>query len=102
MVSNIGVGSESMHTANDLKKIPKGNRQFFFMKTYEMKFPMKHPQYVVRDLKYEKFVNKELAWNSPLRYGWRKFVALVKAIQYGDFKRIAYKVKCLFFKDPTK
>lgn len=102
LVSNIGVGSDSMHSADDLKKIPKGNAQFFYMKTYEIDFPLKHPQFMVRDLKYERFVNRELAWNSPLRQAWRKIVALLKAIQYGDFNRIAYKFKHLFVKDPTK
>lgn len=102
MMSNIGVGSDSMHSADDLKKIPKGNAQFFYMKTYEISFPLKHPQYMVRDLKYERFVNKSLAWNSPLRHGWRKVAAMAKAIRYGDFARISYKLKHLFVKDPTK
>lgn len=102
MVSNIGVGSDSMHSADNLKKIPKGYAQLFYMKTYEMSFPLKHPQFMVRDLKYERFVNRKLAWNSPFRQAWRKIVALLKAIQYGDFDRIVYKFKHLFVKDPTK
>ena len=102
MVSNIGVGSDSMHSADDLKKIPKGWAQLYFMKTYEMKFPLKEPEFMVRDLRYEKYVNKVLAWNSPFRQAWRKLAAFMLAIRYGDFNRIGYKIKHLFVKDSKR
>lgn len=102
LVSNIGVGSDSMHSADDLKKIPKGWRQLYFMKTYELEFPLKEPEFMVRDLKYEQRVNEILAWNSPCRQFWRKLVALVKAVRYGDFNRISYKIKHLFYKDSKR
>ena len=102
MVSNIGVGSDSMHSADDLKKIPRGWAQLYYMKTYEMSFPLKEPEFMVRDLKYEEHVNKVLAWHSPIRQGWRKIAALLLAIRYGDVDRISYKIKHLFVKDSKR
>ena len=102
MVCNIGVGADSMHSADALNKIPKGWRQLYYMQTYEMEFPLKDPAFMVRDLKYEAYVNKVLAWNSPTRQLWRKTVAFLKAVQYGDFNRINYKIKHLFVKDSKR
>lgn len=102
LVSNIGVGSDSMHSADDLTKIPYGWRQLYFMKTYELKLPFKEPEFMVRDIKYEKYVNRVLAWNDPGRQLWRKFVALIKAVQYGDFRRIKYKIIHLFISDEKR
>ncbi len=102
MVSNIGVGYDAMHSADTLKKIPNGYRRLFFTQKFVMEFPLRHPQFTIRDLKYEKYVNQVLAWNSPTRKTWRKLVSLIKAIRYGDYQRISYKIKYLFFRDSTR
>ena len=102
LVSHIGVGSDSMHNASDLKRIPKGWRQIHFAPIYELEFPLKNPEFVVRDIEYEKYVNKVLAWNSPFRQTWRKLAAFMLAIRYGDFDRIGYKIKHLFVKDSKR
>ncbi|MGI6236579.1 MAG: hypothetical protein ACOYI7_03425 [Candidatus Excrementavichristensenella sp.] len=101
-ISHIGVGDGSMHNPGTLKKIPAGWRQIHFQPVYEIDMPMKDPEFCVRDLKYERYVNKVLAWNSPIRCGWRKMVSLLRAIQYGDFSRIIYKFIHIFKKDSKR
>ena len=97
LITNIGVGG--VHTGG-IELIPRGLRRLYYAKTYELDFPLKHPRYVVRDLFYDSCANRILAWNMPLVRGWRKLESLVLHIRYGDFKRIHYKIKTLFNKDP--
>lgn len=59
MTSNIGVGGGiSTHYGQSVKLLPKKKQKIMFMKTYEMQFPLKHPNAVVRDYQYEKRVGK--------------------------------------------
>lgn len=99
MLCNIGVSSNSVHTADNMKKLPKATQNLLNQESYEYDFPLKHPQYCVRDIAYEDYVNKVLGWNKPFRKAWRKLSALLRHIRYGDFKRICYKIKTLFIRD---
>lgn len=66
MVTNIGYGKDSTHAKNELKSMPKTIRRQFNMKRYELKFPLRHPSYVVRDDYYNKEVNKILGRHNVL------------------------------------
>lgn len=92
MVSNIGVGEGSVHSSDDLKKMAKGNQKIFNMKLYEYSFPLKHPSFVVRDIFYEKKVNKILAWNNPFIKYYRKLASLIRNLIFGDLKATMKKV----------
>lgn len=54
MISNIGVSSESTHSTDDVRVLPHKVRKLFFMKTYEIDFPLIHPAEIKRDFKFEK------------------------------------------------
>ena len=99
MVCNIGACGGAVHSADSLKKLPKASQKLFYMKTYEYEFPLKDPEFVVRDLKYELYVNRMLAWNSPSRMFSRKIESLVRHLVYGDFKRIVQKFISVFKKN---
>ena len=59
MVSNIGVGGDkSSHYGESVKLLPRRKQQIMFMQTYEMEFPLVHPQNIIRDYSYEKKVGK--------------------------------------------
>lgn len=60
LISNIGIAADATHAVNSLKKLPKALRKLFFMKTYELEFPLKHPKYVINDLYYQDEVNRIL------------------------------------------
>ncbi len=49
MISNIGISENSTHSVNNIEKLPRAIRRLFYMKTYELVFPLRHPQYMVCD-----------------------------------------------------
>lgn len=92
MIRNIGYGADSTHSG-ELKNMPFGIRKLFNMKTYELDFPLKHNEYVIPDVEYEKKRNRILAYNYPLINTYRKSVQLVKKIFKGEFKKIFETIK---------
>lgn len=49
MITNIGLAEEATHAASDIRLYPKKVQKLFFMKRYEIEFPLKHPRYVMED-----------------------------------------------------
>lgn len=101
LISNIGLSSNSVHSADNIKKLPRVTQKLFNTKTYDISFPLKDPEYVIRDLFYEKKVNYMLAWNRPFLKAKRRVEALFRHLFYGDFKRIFAKLS-LFFRGKLK
>lgn len=62
MISNIGISAESTHGAKDIRLLTKSGRSVFNMQTYEMKFPLKHPKYILEDKRYEDLQSKRMGW----------------------------------------
>lgn len=93
MVSNIGIGDGSVHSSDDIRKMAKGNSQLFNMNLYELDFPLKHPKFIVRDIKYEKKVNKILGWNRPHVFWFRKIETTIRCLVYGDIKSTVKKIQ---------
>lgn len=54
MISNIGVGGESTYNTDDVRLLSKKVRRLMHMKTYEIDFPLIHPQKIERDFAYKK------------------------------------------------
>lgn len=54
MITNIGVAAESTHSVNDIRKLPKKTQKLFQKKAFEIQFPLKHPQYIMVDQKYDR------------------------------------------------
>lgn len=101
MVSNIGFSSGGVHTADNINKLPRATQKLFDTPTYVYDFPLHHPEFVICDLQYENYVNKVLAWNAPVTQFFRRVEALLRHLRYGDFKRIATKIKGLFIRDTS-
>lgn len=95
LVSNIGATSNAVHSADNIRKLPKATQKLFNTKTYEYDFPLKAPEFMIRDLYYENQVNYLLAWNNPMLKWLRRGEAMVRHIRYGDFTRIKQKVQLL-------
>lgn len=53
MISNIGVGGESTHGAEEYRLLPRKIAKLLHKKTYEISFPLKHPTEVKRDYYFE-------------------------------------------------
>lgn len=54
MICNIGIDKESTHSVADIRLIPKRNQKLMYKKTYEINFPLKHPQKVQQNIIYDK------------------------------------------------
>lgn len=49
MILNNGIGENSTHTPNDISQISKYGRRLYTIETYEYKFPLNHPHYMIAD-----------------------------------------------------
>lgn len=58
LISNIGLTADSTHGVDDIRKLSRGIQRVFKLKAYELDFPLQHPQYIIRDVKYEEKVRK--------------------------------------------
>jgi hypothetical protein len=65
LISNIGISENSTHSVNSIDKFPRGLRRVFYMKTYNIEFPLSHPKYVIDDVAYNKKILRILAVNHP-------------------------------------
>lgn len=57
LIKNIGVGVESTHAVDSKVTSHIKGRNAFFIPTYEVDLPIKHPEIVVCDKRYDKVVN---------------------------------------------
>ena len=72
-ISNIGVGAYSTHATSLKKEEFKKYKNFVFIPTKKLEFPLKHPKCVVCDIVYDNLVYKCTAGN-PIRRNASKFI----------------------------
>ena len=80
LVSNMGLTQDSVHSNTSKKYLSKVTGNLFEMNTYELKFPIKHPDYVIENKAYRKRVNIIMGIGHPLRVKWRSLVYILKKI----------------------
>ena len=83
MISNIGIGSESTHAVDNINKLPKRTRKLLYMKTYEIKFPLQHPDKVERDVVFEKAMTP-----NSFQQKCDKVESIICRFRYGGTKEI--------------
>lgn len=88
MICNIGIGQDTTHSTNDIRLLPKKIQKLLFMKTYEIEFPLTHPDQVVRDIHYEKKMSL-----TPFRVFCMRFEAAVRSFLFQDKKTFWNRVK---------
>lgn len=92
MISCIGATEKATH-AGALEKMPHTLRKIFNMKTYEMRFPMKHPICVMPDVEYEYHRNRIMAYNMPIISYLRKWEVRFILLKHGElFAHIKRKI----------
>lgn len=82
LVTNIGLTSNSTHSNTSKKYLPKVQQKLFEMKSYELTFPLKHPEFIISNEEYNKRVLAILGVGHPFRRRWRRFVYIIKRILY--------------------
>lgn len=92
MVCNIGYGVDSS-SFSQLKLLPKSIAALFNMKTYNLEFPLKHPEFIIEDNFYKREVLKTLDRQKSVI---SKFGQMYRQIVYGNkreyFKRLYNKI----------
>lgn len=88
LISNIGVGNGSVHTGANIKQLPKALHNQYHMKTYELEFPLKHPEFVIADYFFEKAREKKLGVHSRWQNFWRKIERFLRLIFFGGGMKI--------------
>lgn len=82
MITNIGVGSETTHSTNDIGKLPRAIRRLLYKQRHEIDFPLRHPLYMVEDMEFKNEFNKI---SFPSR--WRK---VCRKLESGLYKFIPF------------
>lgn len=98
LISNVGATADSAHS-DTLDQLPKGVRNLYNRKTYEIEFPIKHAKYVIPDMEYYTKVEKLEAHNRPVVRTYRKIVRLLLKVKKGDFVYIVDRIKKKFEKE---
>ena len=83
MVTNIGVTANATH-GSSLRMMNKRVRSLFYMKSHDLEFPIKHPEYIVPDYTYMDELSKINCVGRPWLGFWRKCEYLFKCLIYGE------------------
>lgn len=87
-ICNIGIVADSTHFSGTVQMLPKGHRRLFTMGRHEMKFPLRHPEYVIDHVAYRQRVYRIQGWNHPWLKIGRSFEELWIHIRHGKWKLI--------------
>jgi hypothetical protein len=71
LITNIGIGADAFHATDSLKKISTAMQKLFFMKRYELSFPLKHPKTKDQNIEYNKRIDK-IMYPNKLVLAFRK------------------------------
>lgn len=88
MITNIGMSANSTHFNGSIQTLPSPVRNIFTMSRFELEFPLKHPKYVINNVKYGKDVARIFARDMPLNRVWRQIDTFLLRLRYGDFASI--------------
>lgn len=97
LVTNIGLTDDSTHAVNSLKKLDKATQKLFFKKRFELEFPLKHPQYIIRNVEYEKMHRKLVGSNSLVLFK-RRIESFLRRIIFSNSKERIQLFKKVFRK----
>ena len=81
MISNIGNIGESTHGVNNVRRLPKASQRVFDKKTFEISFPITHPDRVIADDKYI-FDKEKLMTPTIFNYTFRWIECKIRALIY--------------------
>lgn len=88
LVTNVGLSENGANSVSSIQFMPKGLRSLYYMKTYPLDFPLKHPKYIINDIEFRKKMDRLMGDGYPLV----KFYRLIESVTYrilgGDFKSI--------------
>lgn len=95
MISNFGCEDNSVHSSA-YQTLSREEQRLYFSSVYEVEFPIKHPQYVIRDVLFEKELRKAIGSGHPwIRYR-RRVIKAFKMIYIQGISGLLNKLKKLY------
>lgn len=92
LIECMGADKLSYHEV-PIDQTPKGMRCLYNSATYEYKFPLKHPQFVIPDVEFEKKRNRVMAKGHPFVQFYRNIEKAFYKIRAGETKFVMQKIK---------
>lgn len=89
LINNVGMSSDSTHFSGQLRTLPKAYRRIFTMKRHDLKWPLKHPRYVMEHLAYKERAYRRNAWGHPAIKVARAAESLCLNLRYGNWDEIS-------------
>lgn len=86
LISNVGLTENGANSLSSIKFTPRAMRQIYYMKTYELDFPLKHPKYIINDVEFKKKLDRLMGNGHPWVRFFRTIESITYRIIYGDFK----------------
>jgi hypothetical protein len=88
LITNIGMSENGANSVSSIKYMPKGLRRLYYMKTYTVNFPLKHPKYIINDLEFKEKLDRLMGNGYPMVNLYRLIESITYRIIGGDFKSI--------------
>ena len=88
MVEDLGLTVNSTHAVANKHLLPKYAQKMFYMKSYDITFPIKHPEYVIADMDYYSQILRNSGIGRPFIRFMRKVEYGLRCMWYGEFNRI--------------
>lgn len=88
MVEDLGLTVNSTHAVANKHLLPKYAQKMFYMKSYDITFPIKHPEYVIADMDYYSQILRNSGIGRPFIRFMRKVEYGLRCMWYGEFTRI--------------
>ena len=98
MISNLGACGEGTHLSGSNDELPRAYRRIFEMGHHELEFPLRHPKYVIENVKYKDRMFRIQGWGHPWIKIGRSFEELWLNLRKGNFKKIGTSIKARVLK----
>ena len=96
LISNIGIGSDGTHSNSSLKTTDKNTQRMFYIPTYELDFPLRHPSHVIADVSYYERMCNLLNLGHPVLGKIRQWDGQIRRFIYADAEERKKKIKNQF------
>ena len=88
LIQNTAVSEESAHFQSSLKTLPKAMQRLLTLPSHELRWPLRHPKYVIENVAYKQRVYRIMGWGHPWVKVARSMEELYRNLRYGNFGQI--------------
>lgn len=96
MVEDLGLTENSTHAVPNIKLLPRFAQKMFYMKQFDVSFPIVHPKYVIVDNQYYAQILSRAGIGRPIIKIMRKIDYLFRCLFFCEYKRIFKSVRRRF------